>query len=177
MPMLEDILAFYPNNSKNVATGLFKTPVASRIYCNPDNYMSKSTTGYTSTFYSDAYSIKINDNLTLLDIFHGCCYDFALYFVSKHPDWKVMELTRPDSFFNKCNHVFAIKETDDGRTLFADARGITDNPLEFFHDYKYSKHNMDISPIDTTNLTLSDNSIDVCQKAYDIIYKDEPIPT
>lgn len=49
---------------------------------------------------------------------------------------------------NRLIHAFAIKKTEDGRFLFADARGYTDNVLDFFTDFRFSKSNMSLEPAD-----------------------------
>ena len=74
---------------------------------------------------------------------------------------------------DKINHVFAIKKIHDV-TYFADARGITDDCALFFKEYLCSNYKMNIEKIHTLP-ELEFEDMLIFKKAYDIIYKNEPI--
>ena len=163
--MTKDILAFFDLNTIGYTTGLFRIPLSKRSW---SNNIKKSKNGVSYTQFIDAKEIKISNEITLLDMFHGKCDIYTSYYIEKNPDWTPMELLRVDAW-NKINHVFAVKKLADGRILFADARGITDNFLDFFEDFKFSKKNMAIKKVDRlTELTDIDRVIS--KKAYELVY-------
>lgn len=133
--MVEDILKFYSLNSEGFSFGLFSTPLGARSWS--DKPM-KSLHGVSYTQFDDAFSTKVSENLSLFDLFHGYCKDFAAYFAEKNPDWEIHSLTR-DTFHQSLVHMYAVKKLSDGRLLFADARGVTDNVIDFFRDFRFGK--------------------------------------
>lgn len=166
--MITDILTYYPSNGQTVSLGLFQTPLADRPWT---YHLAKSKYGVIKSQFTDAMTISLSEDLSLFDLFHGYCGAFAEFFYKEHPSWTIKELIRENDW-NTCNHIFLTKEMPDGKILFADARGITDDPLIFFNDYSFSKNNMDII---TMNSMTPDNKLDkklmqACKTAHDIIF-------
>lgn len=155
--MVEDILKFYPLKSRGYKKGLFATHKNEWV----------NIGGLNRTQFIEAKEIKIDKDITLLDMFHGYCVLFMSYFITKQPSWNVMLLERPDSF-QKIVHCFATK-TINGVTYFADARGITDNCLEFFSDFRFCKDNMNIKEFKKLP-ELSYEQMLWMKKSYDIIF-------
>lgn len=163
--MTEDILRFYPLNTKNFSTGLFKKSINNRAL---SDRPKKSIYGVSYTRYAEAFEMKIFEDISLFELFHKNCDDFAMTFYKKHPDWEIYELRR-DTFYNSLVHVFAIKKLKDGRILFADARGITDNVIEFFDDFTFSKSVY----IKKTDIERDIPLEGICNEGYKIIFKEE----
>lgn len=105
-------------------------------------------------------------NTPLFDFFHGYCWYYAKYFQTKNPEWKTISLIR-NTFWKTNIHTFCTKQ-EKNKTLFADARGITDDPTEFFQDYTFSK-NIYIQE-DNTKMDPGWYTKDY-QIAYDLIHK------
>ncbi len=171
--MIKDILPYFPFCGNNVAYGLFERPINQRTKMMG---LSKKY-GVNATYYPDAKDIKLSDEITLLDMFHGYCTIYAKFFNDKHPEFETMMLERTNSFWNITNHVFCVKHLDNGICIFADARGLSDNPLEFFADYSFCKNNMNIYPLniefqDVLKIDLID--LEICNIAYRKIYKNCP---
>lgn len=160
--MTEDILLYFPLNTKNVRYGLFKKPLSGRKYTGG---ISNRLYGVNGTYYADALKISIGEDYTLLDMFHGYCLPYAKYFTEKNPDWEIMELQKYHTY-KRINHVFAVKHLKDGRTLFADARGITDDVLEFFEDFVMSKKTMKVFP-----LRIETNCYPISKQLFENAYK------
>lgn len=160
--MVEDILKFYPLNTKNFSTGLFATPLKNRPW---SDRPKKSLHGISYTQFEDAFEIKVTESLNLFDLFHGFCDDFAMYFKKLNPDWEIYALKR-DSF-NPLIHMYAIKHLEDGRILFADARGVTDNVLDFFRDFRFAKSAF-VEKVELVNDIPLENA---CKVGYEKIYK------
>lgn len=163
--MTKDILLYFPLKTKNVRYGLFKTPVSDRQYTGG---LKRKLYGVNGTYYNDALDIGIGDNYTLLDMFHGWCVPYAKYFTERNPDWSIMELEKYHSY-KRVNHAFAVKYLRDGRILYADARGITDNVLEFFEDFTMSKDTMHVFPL-RVKLDCYPVSKSIFKNAYEKIY-------
>ena len=165
--MTKDILQFFPLNSNGEVKGLFETPLSQRPW---SDQVKKSIHGVSYTKFYDANDVKLSEKNTLLDMFHGWCKDFMFYFYKKNPDWTPC-LLRRDGFYQSLVHAFCFKILEDGRILFADARGITDNCLDFFDDFKFSKNNMQlIYPKDIKDVVI--NNYDDCVRAYKHIFGD-----
>ena len=164
--MTKDILQFFPLNSKGEVKGLFKTPLSERPW---SDKVKKSVHGVSYTKFYDANEIKLSDENTLLDMFHGWCKDFMVYFSKKNPDWSPC-LLRRDGFYQSLVHAFCYKKLEDGRILFADARGITDNCLDFFDDFRFSKNNMQLIAVEDIEKQVI-NHYDDCKKAYEYVFK------
>ena len=75
-------------------------------------------------------------DLTMFDYLHRYCVYFANYFQSLNPEWTRV-IMRRGTFYDTLIHSFCIKKVE-GKTLFADARGITDDPETFFSDFACS---------------------------------------
>lgn len=167
--MVNDILNYYDLKTNNYRKGLFETYSPNQPW---SDEVKKSQHGVSYTQFIATKNIHITDTITLLDMFHGLCYTYLSYFITMNPDWTPVELRRTN-FWTTLIHAYATKEIN-GVTYFADARGISDNCLDFFNDYRFSKNNMSINHIhDLPELTYEDSLI--MKKAYDIIYGDEPI--
>ena len=167
--MTKDILQYYNLISHNYNKGLFEKHVADRTW---SNEVKKSKNGVSYTQFIDAKDMMITNDLSLLDMFHGLCHTYMAYFITMNPDWKPMQMRRLN-FWNTLIHAYAVKTIGD-ITYFADARGVTDNCLDFFNDYRFAKNNMIIEPVrDLPELTYEDSR--VLKKAYDIIYHNKSI--
>ena len=128
---ISDFLKIFPKpDMPCIYTGQFQTKWKDRPW---DESPKKSVHGVSRTQYGDAMQIRLCDNLTLFEMFHKWCDPFAAYICKRNPDWKMVSLRR-DTFYNSLIHAFAVKERESG-TLYADARGITDDPEEFFLDF------------------------------------------
>ena len=128
---ISDFLKIFPKPAAPcIYTGQFQTKWKDRPW---DESPKKSVHGVSRTKYGDAMQIRLCDNLTLFEMFHKWCDPFAAYICKRNPDWKMVSLRR-DTFYNSLIHAFAVKERENG-TLYADARGITDDPEEFFLDF------------------------------------------
>ena len=173
--MIDDILQWFPFRGHKIQYGLFSTPIAKReLKCG----LSRKTYGVDRTYYAEANDILLNDTTTLLDMFHGLCVPFTVYFTNRHPDFTPTVLERPCSFYNTTNHAFALKHLPNGICLFADARGITDDPIEFFSDYTFSKNNMAIKQLKIAPDEYEDGHLfkpdQICKTAYNIIFENCP---
>ena len=143
---------------------------------NISSYVSLKSNGYAYGLFKntclDARLYKITKNITLIDMFHGSCMLYMSYFITLNPDWTPMKLYRTENV-DKIIHVFAIKKIHDV-TYFADARGITDDCALFFKEYLCLKDIITIEKIyDLPELDFEDMLI--FKKAYDMIYKNEPL--
>lgn len=170
--MTEDILKFFPLNTNNECGGLFKTSIKDRTWSDKPN---KNMHGVSYTKFPEAFDITYGPAgcTQLFTMFHKNCYQYACLFLENNPDWTIYELQR-DGFYHSTVHCFAVKRLPDGRNVFADARGYTDNPLEFFDDFKFSKtaHLLNI-----TNDARYEKYIpikNIMQIAYENIFKDCP---
>lgn len=163
--MTKDILTYFPLNSKNEVLGLFEKPLNQRYW---SNRPKKSINGVSYTQFPDAYEIVLSNKNTLFEMFHKNCWNFMTYFKSQNPEWIAYELRR-ETFYSTLIHAFCCKKLEDGRILFADARGITDNCLDFFEDFNFSKDSMVLKEV---NILEPHNPLeDDCKKAYEYIYK------
>ncbi len=166
---MKHFLAVYPKpEDPTTYTGLFTTRTISRAWNDKPN---KSINGVSYTLYGDAYRISCGPDASLFDFIHGRCAEFAYYFHEQNPDWKIVDMRR-GNFWDSLIHSYCIKEIG-GITYFADARGITDDPEEFFADFACSKdmHVEDYIPEE-------DEAVEEeVKKAYELIFGDEPILT
>ena len=161
---IEHILSVYPRPKKPcIYTGLFSKRLSKRPWSNEPN---KCSHGVSYTQYEDAMKISFG-SMSLFDYFHGSCWYYAKYFQHKNPEWKTISLLR-GNWRDSIVHTFCIKQLGD-KTLFADARGITDDPVEFFSDFSFSKNSHIVE--DTDEMELSWFGKDY-KKAYDFIFKD-----
>ena len=132
---IERLLSIYPKpESPHIYTGLFAKPLSEREWSDRPN---KYYDGVSYTRFADAYDVDLGMGLSLFTMFHGYCSYFADYFWYRNPDWTEVSMMR-DSMLNPYIHTYCIKEVN-GRTLFADARGITDDPETFFDDFTWGK--------------------------------------
>lgn len=159
--MTKDILGIYPMHETTFTLGLFKSiPFEDRTI----TYFESHKGAHTR--FSEALDVMLDDKWSLYDMFHGLCLLYASYFISENPEWTPMVLKNKST--GRLTHVFLTKELN-GATLFADARGITDNPLEFFDDYKFSKKTLYVERTDKLPELDFDDMLKY-KKAYDIIY-------
>ena len=94
--------------------------------------------GCTYTYFPEAMDIPLGCRATLFDMLHGYCWFFAKYFQHKNPEWEVISAVGIVDGREFVVHTFLTKR-ENGIRLFADARGITDNPDEFFTEFDPSK--------------------------------------
>lgn len=167
--MVQDILNYFELKTTGYTHGLFNTKLTDRPWSNDIN---KTTSGVSYTQFIDAKKHKLTNTISLLDVFHGLCAFYMSYFITMNPDWIPMKIYRPECI-NSLIHSFAIKEIN-GITYFADARGITDNCIDFFSDYRFSKKTMQLTKIDNLPELDYDDML-IMKKAYDIIYHNKPI--
>ena len=161
---LTDILSFFPENSKNECTGLFKIPLKERS----PYHLNKCVHGVSYTQYGDAAScLNPYNGESLLDQFHGKCDRYLAFFMLKNPDWIPLIMKR-NTYWSSIVHAFAVKELEDGRILFADARGYTDSALQFFADFRFSKQTMEVLPWDGQK--FYDSDLDVLRKNVEPFY-------
>lgn len=73
-----------------------------------------------------------------------------------------------NTYWSSIVHAFAVKELEDGRILFADARGYTDSALQFFADFRFSKQTMEVLPWDGQK--FYDSDLDVLRKNVEPFY-------
>lgn len=104
-----------------------------RVWSNRPN---RTVHGVSYTKFADLMDLEIHGTDPFC-MFHGRCYQFAHYFAGETPGWTVTLIER-GTFWNTLVHAFCTKEID-GKTYFADARGITDDPSVFFEDYECGK--------------------------------------
>ena len=165
--MKKDILKYFDLITNDFSYGLFEKKLKDRTWNEINNIQFDPKTQFI-----DAKSYTVYDNITLLDMFHGLCAFYMSYFITKNPDWTPMELYHFETR-KQIIHIFAIKQINNV-TYFADARGITDNCIEFFSDYNFSKNKMHIHKI--THLPELDyDDMILMKKAYDMIYKNKKI--
>ena len=112
--------------------GLFEKKMADR---NIMRGLSELHQGCTYPYFSEAMDIPLGCGATLFDMFHGYCWFFAKYFQHKNPGWEAISAVDDKEFII---HTFLTKR-ENGIRLFADARGVTDNPEEFFTEFNLSK--------------------------------------
>ena len=160
--MLKDIYKFYdkPKNP-TIYTGLFQKRSTERTWSDRPN---KTKGGVSYTLYAETMDIPCGDT-PLFRFFHGLCWTYAKFFQMKNPSWKIVSMIR-DTFWQTNVHTYCIKRTN-GKLLFADARGITDDPEEFFKDFRFSKnvHIEEETEIPDKNQFTKDYQV-----AYDLIY-------
>jgi len=162
---LKHFLNKYPRpQNPCVYTGLFAKPLSEREWSDRPN---KYKEGVSYTQFADAYDIDLGLGLSLFNMIHGNCSYFADYFWYRNPDWKEMIMMR-GTFWDTIIHVYCVKETD-GKTLFADARGITDDPVTFFSDFTCSEsmYVREVYPKERVSETWF---TDAYRKAYEHIY-------
>ena len=98
---------------------------------------NKTVHGVSYTKFGDVMDLEIPGTDPFY-MFHGRCYQFAHYFAGETTGWTVTIIER-GNFWNTIVHAFCTKEIN-GKTYFADARGITDDPSVFFEDYDCSRN-------------------------------------
>lgn len=171
---VENVLCHFPKEEKpEIYTGLFEKRVADRALSNKPN---KSLHGVSATRYAEALDVKVGvdkagDDVALFDMFHGYCDGFAYYLAKKHPEWSIVTVRR-DGFWKRLVHAFCVF-WQDGHLCYADARGITDDPVEFFMDYSCGKEiNVDVLELSQADeyFRTRPEMILVCQDAYQIVY-------
>ena len=130
----EHFLKFFQMPEKpSVYTGLFQN-YQERTWSDKPN---KAKHGVSYTKYADAMDIRCG-NMSLFGMFHGKCWYYAQFFKLQNPDWEIVNLMRAEGSWNENIHTFCTKEQD-GIRLFADARGVTDDPLVFIEDFNFGK--------------------------------------
>ena len=133
---MQDFLNLFPDNIGNdgICTGLFRTPTCKRKWSDRPN---KCIHGVSWTLYEEAMDITFPDKNgnteSLFSFFHGSCWEYAMFLKKQHPDWKIRCIRR-GTFWDPVIHAFCTF-TKDGVLHFADARGITYDPKEFFSDF------------------------------------------
>ena len=126
--------------------GLFSKKVADH---NPLCELSELHQGCSQTYYPEMMDESIGYGISLFDMLQGFCWYFAKFFQHKHPEWDVMS-----AIDNEGNVVHAfLKKVENGTILFADARGITDDPDEFFSEFDMT--NVSYIEKDTDEMPLS----------------------
>ncbi len=160
---LKHILKVYPKPDEPTCyTGLFVKPLKERQWSNKPN---KNKCGVSYTQFADSMDMDCGAGYSLFDYIHGKCWYYAEYFQHKNPDWQRVCMRRGTSW-DGLIHCYCIKK-DGNRTLFADARGITDDPETFFSDFTCG---MDMYVKEETEKETSEYSMPVI-KAYELIYK------
>ncbi len=154
---LSHILKTYPQPEKpHIYTGLFTKRLSCRNWSDKPN---KCKHGVSYTQYDDAMDVQFG-KVTLFDLFHGRCWDYAKHFKEHHTGWEIVSLMR-GNWADTIVHTFCIKNGDES-ILFADARGITDDPTEFFSDFVFGK---DAYLKDEDDNESSDDLANECRQA------------
>lgn len=156
---LEHFLKMYPcPEDPCIYTGLFKNWERRQWSDRPN----KCRHGVSYTQYADAMDIMFYDSsrpgkfkkvleepgvvsvigqteyVSLFEMFHGDCWYYARFFHEKNPSWQVETILKGNSW-DSVLHSFCTKVVN-GRKLFADARGITDDTKLFFSDFRCSQN-------------------------------------
>lgn len=103
-----------------------------------DNFFNVSNTdkdlimGVTLDGEGEEYKMSLNDFI------HGECDVFAEIFAEQNPDFSTKMITNEDG---RMIHAFCTAEVD-GKELYADARGITDNWDEFIREYSGTRNEL-----------------------------------
>lgn len=133
---MQHFLAVYPMpENPSIYTGFFQKRWEDRAWSNKPN---KCISGVSYTKYIEMENFPVGeDGLTMFDFLHGKCGYFSDYLHIKNPKWQVIDMMR-GTFWNPMIHSYCVR-TIGGKTYFADARGITDDPEEFFSDFTCGK--------------------------------------
>lgn len=141
--MIKDIFELFPEQVKTIGTGLFseKRSEFTKISEGVRKYRkTRRTEKYTR--YGDLAKYTVNPSCNLLDMLFGGCDDFAHVFVENNPQWRIGAAIREANYVSLI-HVYAYR-MENGRYLFADVRGISDDPGEFFSEFSLSKNSLRI---------------------------------
>ncbi len=144
----KDVLRMFPMPKKpSVYTGFFQRRYEERDV----QKENKCKCGVSYTRYGEMKNILCG-NISLFSMLHGYCAYYADYFSYQQDGWEVKEIRRGE--YGRINHAFCTKQIG-GKTLFADIRGITDNPLEFFADFSIGRDNYCVSERDEDRMSIT----------------------
>ena len=111
----------------------------------------------------------LGDGITLFDLYHGYCWYYAQFYRHLNPKWKMISLNSADK---ECIiHAFCTTMKNQKR-LFADARGITDDPKKFFKDFGLNKKVIPEEELLTVDLSWFNRSY---WDAYSLVHDDNVI--
>ena len=137
--MIEDLKPLFPENAHReptIYTDWFaKPPVFGKVTeCIQNRAEAGKQTGYTA--FAEMASCPVGEDYNQFDFLHGQCFSFAWEFIRRNPGWNFGVFLR-NTFFAPTVHAYAYR-IEDGRHVFADARGVTDDYRKFFEEFSPS---------------------------------------